>query len=458
MASSKPIRMEPSSLAHSGVMILPKSHMKELGIAPGMYTLAYGVKEMRATLREHGRGDADTALLSPDLIRGLHLQPGEKLRLHHRNGRLRIGYIFGILANVKTENGQITGQQQQAFRNLLEAARRYGMCGCVFSVEDIDWDDGTVACFLLEGKMRWAKKRLPLPDVVYDQIISRRYINRSDVALLRERLKKMLSKRFFNPGYFDKWQVHRWLIGDRRTVSYVPGAIRFESVEQAAPFLYQYPDVYLKPVHGSLGIGIIRARRRADGRIFYQIKKKDGSLRQEYAGSVSVFLKKFEKRLKKGPYLIQRALKLKNWQGRPFDIRVLLQKDGAGNWKRTKTFCRIAKAGQITSNLSTGGDALAVKQVLQEMYEEKKVRRIMRRLREIAEAVPQVIEQENEGTIGELGLDLGLDEEGNIWVIEVNAKPWKKPNTEKGEWRDLALLAFQRPVQYARYLCETYRD
>jgi hypothetical protein len=43
-------------------------------------------------------------------------------------------------------------------------------------------------------------------------------------------------------------------------------------------------------------------------------------------------------------------------------------------------------------------------------------------------------------------------------VIEVNAKPWKKPNTEEGEWRDLALLAFQRPVQFAKYLCRELRE
>ncbi|MGZ4135856.1 MAG: YheC/YheD family protein, partial [Tumebacillaceae bacterium] len=62
------------------------------------------------------------------------------------------------------------------------------------------------------------------------------------------------------------------------------------------------------------------------------------------------------------------------------------------------------------------------------------------------------------GPIGELGLDLGLDESGRIWVIEVNAKPWKKPNIAEGEWKNLALLAFQRPVQFATYLCQKHLD
>ncbi|ASS75547.1 hypothetical protein CIG75_11490 [Tumebacillus algifaecis] len=454
MASSKPIRIEPSSLAHKLVMILPRGVMKEINLTPGAYELFFGAKQARIDLRGSDKGEEETALLSKELIAELHLPTGTKLNLHKTSGGLRFGYLFGILANVKTVDGQLAGQQQQVFKNLLEVARHLNMYGYVFSIADIDWNDRSVLGYRVEGKAGWTSKRFPLPDVVYDQIITRTYMNKKEVSDARKRLMGLLEKRFFNPGYFDKWQVHRWLHKDQRTASHVPDAIRFESVEQAAPFLYQHTDVYLKPVHGSLGIGIIRARRRADGRIFYQIKKKNGSLRQEYAGSISMFLKKFQKRLKSGPYLIQRTLRLKNWQSRPFDIRILLQKDGAGNWNRTKMFCRIAQQGQITSNISTGGDALAVKKLLQEMYDDKKVRVIMSQLRVISDAVPKVIEQENNSTIGELGLDLGLDESGNIWVIEVNSKPWKKPNIEEGEWRDLALLAFQRPVQFADYLCE----
>ncbi len=455
MASSKPIRIEPSSLKHGGTIVLPRAKMKEFNLTPGSYTLAFGQKNASVRLRSSDRPEPDVVRVSSDLIHALHLPVGEQLSLYRNGEQIGFGYVFGILANLKTDGDQVCGSQQKVFRNLLQSAHALQMYGYVFSVAGIDWESQTVLGYRLEDETRWANKRLPLPDVVYDQIISRTYINKSEVAQARERLMRLVASRYFNPGYFDKWQVQRWLKNDRRTAAYMPDAIRFESVEQSAPFLYQYSDVYLKPVHGSLGIGIIRAQRRPDGRVFYQIKKKDGSLRQEYSGSVSVFLKKFQVRLKKGPYMIQRTLRLKNWQGRPFDIRILLQKDGTGSWQRTKMFCRIAQHGQITSNLSSGGDALAVKQLLKDMYDGILVRKIIRQLREVAEAIPLAIEQGGIGTVGELGLDLGLDEEGRIWVIEVNAKPWKKPNTEDGEWRDLAQLAFQRPVQYAKYLCET---
>ncbi|MGZ4122861.1 MAG: hypothetical protein ACXVOI_06580, partial [Tumebacillaceae bacterium] len=58
--------------------------------------------------------------------------------------------------------------------------------------------------------------------------------------------------------------------------------------------------------------------------------------------------------------------------------------------------------------------------------------------------------------LGVYRLDFGVPEA--IWVIEVNAKPWKKPNIAEGEWKNLALLAFQRPVQFATYLCQKHLD
>jgi hypothetical protein len=460
MAVPKKIRVEAAAPSVRGALFLPRGWLKDLGISSGVWTLAFGAKRKLVQVHElevEEGSNGPRALISPDVQQELHL-PAIRLPLQKIGQTLRFGYVLGILANVKTEGDRVVGLQQQTFRNLLEAAEVTGLFGYVFSPLDLDWKDLSAIGYRLDGK-RWVTARVPMPDVLYDQIISRTFENRADVAPERQRLYKLLAARCFNPGYFDKWQVHQWLAEHESTKSYVPDALLYQSVEQAASFLYRYPEVYLKPVHGSLGIGIIRVQRRSDGRVYYQMKKKAGGLRQGQAGTITTFLKRYHVRLKKGPYLLQRALWLRTYQGRPFDIRLLLQKDGNGRWQRTKSFCRIAQQGQITSNLSTGGDALAVKQLLKEvLHDDTKVNKVMRELNQIAGAVPAVIEKKVGRTLGELGLDLGLDEFGRIWVIEVNAKPWKKPNTQEGEWKDLALLAFQRPIQYAYYLCKQHLE
>ena len=460
MASSTSIRIHTASPLPRGVLYVPRVLLRELGITPGSRLLTFGAKSTSVLVREWQvwGAVANVVHASPDVVAALHLPQYRDLPLTVAKGGLRLGEVMGILADVKTNGDRVAGKQEEVFRHLLQAAEELGMYGYVFSPLSVNWEDLSAAAYRCEDG-KWIKCQVPLPDVVYDQITSRAFEKRKDVAPVRERLQRLLGARYFNPGYFDKWQVHEWLSADPRTASHVPETIRYQTVDQAAEFMYRHADVYMKPVHGSLGIGIMRVRRKPNGQVLYQLKKKDGSLQQVHVGSVSQFLKTEQRRLSRGQYLIQEALQLMTWQGRPFDIRLVLQKDDAGNWQRTKTFGRIAQTGQITSNLSTGGDALAVRGMLKEILkEDRAVKRVMNELRKIARDVPAVIEQRQSGTIGELGLDLGLDEGGRLWVIEVNAKPWKKPNIEEGEWRDLSLLAFRRPVQFAQYLCSQDRD
>nr|MBO2476611.1 hypothetical protein [Bacillota bacterium] len=55
------------------------------------------------------------------------------------------------------------------------------------------------------------------------------------------------------------------------------------------------------------------------------------------------------------------------------------------------------------------------------------------------------------GTVGELGLDLGIDRLGRIWLIEVNSKPFLQMTREAGSPHILG-LSVQRPLRFARYL------
>ena len=51
---------------------------------------------------------------------------------------------------------------------------------------------------------------------------------------------------------------------------------------------------------------------------------------------------------------------------------------------------------------------------------------------------------------GEFGLDLGLDKNGDIWLIEVNSKPRKTTVTEMS--KIIMRNAFKRPLEYSIYL------
>ncbi|MGZ4031733.1 MAG: hypothetical protein ACXVDJ_05680, partial [Tumebacillaceae bacterium] len=210
MASSQTIRIETTSPSHGGLMFLPRAWIKQLDlVSNGRYLLAFGAKQVSVVVREQTvRAGQDVAHVTPLIAQSLLLPKSSWLPLFRSGNVLRLGYVFGILADVKSDGDQVIGQQNSVFQILLEEAASNGLYGYVFSPLDLDWENLCVTGYRRLGHNRWSKEQLPFPDVVYDQIISRTFENRADVAPERERLYKLLAPRYFNPGYFDKWQVH----------------------------------------------------------------------------------------------------------------------------------------------------------------------------------------------------------------------------------------------------------
>lgn len=58
-------------------------------------------------------------------------------------------------------------------------------------------------------------------------------------------------------------------------------------------------------------------------------------------------------------YIIQPFLHLTNSKGQPFDVRVLMQKNGLGRWTLTGMAVRLGNQGSLTSNLHGGGTAVS---------------------------------------------------------------------------------------------------
>src|SRR5690606_3514393 len=119
--------------------------------------------------------------------------------------------------------------------------------------------------------------------------------------------------------------------------------------------------------------------------------------------------------------IVQQDLHLATFGGAPFDVRILMQKTGNGEWARTKTYARVAPQGRVTSNLSGGGTAFGLAYVLRKRFK-KNGRRVAARIRSASLEIVNALEEVLDNPLGEVGLDLGVDRKGQVWLIEVNAK------------------------------------
>lgn len=365
---------------------------------------------------------------------------------------LRIGPLLAIMARVRRKKGQLSGAQVPVFERLSEAGRTLGVLTYVFSPLEIQWTKGTVRGVYWNDERKWTMGTFPLPDVVYDQVVSRRFEDRPDVKESRNKLIRLLYPRYFNAGFFDKWTMFQWLSADDRTRRQLPATTLYRAPGQGAQFLVEWGDIYMKPARGSLGQGLVRVQLAVNGQALYRWRKGPGRTETGIAKDPRAWFEQHHRFFRRRRYILQRTIPIPSLEGRVWDVRALMQKDESRAWKRTKMFVRISHPGEVASNLAAGGRAERVEKVLPHMALGLSAERgLVRRLTRTAHHVAQVVEESSGLQLGEMGVDLGVDDRGGVWIIEVNAKPWKSPDTDEGDER-LLERSFLRPVAYAKSL------
>ncbi|MNZ78197.1 Endospore coat-associated protein YheD [compost metagenome] len=216
--------------------------------------------------------------------------------------------------------------------------------------------------------------------------------------------------------------------------------------------LRKYPLIYLKPINGTGGRGILRIEKQKDGLL--HIRGRDLSRRiirprQMTQSSLDSFLHTWN--LNSRRYIVQQGIQLKLNNGRVHDYRMLVQKNGEGVWTLTGCAGRVGAAGSITSNLHGGGHASTMQALLKEwIKDEAKITQIKENATKLGVGVAAFLEQQY-GRLCELALDLAIDRKGDIWLLEVNPKPAREVFAQAGE-KEVYRKAVTRPLEYALWL------
>ncbi|SHG62149.1 YheC/D like ATP-grasp [Thermosyntropha lipolytica DSM 11003] len=398
------------------------------------------------------REDRLIYMVSPELAKKLYLK--KKNRLHIRydllNKVLHIGPTIGILAASIPNQPEFDPKSTQAeLIYLSKIGQKMPGQIFIFTPHGINWREKTVIGYNFKPTTPqhgiWVASTYPLPDVVYDRISSRR----SEIKhrKTRERLKK--TAYYFNPSFLNKWEVHEILISNPELHPYLPET-RILSLYNLEQMLNKYKVLYIKPVDGSLGRKIIRlAGKEDDKKLHYTVYDKKHFKSQ--ALNPADFIRKTSKVREKKAYIIQQGIDMADYKGSIFDLRIIYQKNGQGNWQISKKFVRVAPKGSGISNLSSGGKVQLSKKVMHYIFRSRDL--IAEKNREIENLcynVATTLEGSGKGIYGELGLDIGIDKKGHLWLIEVNSKPRKTTETELS--MTIVKNTFKRPLEYAAYL------
>ncbi|WP_123043093.1 YheC/YheD family protein [Cohnella candidum] len=217
-------------------------------------------------------------------------------------------------------------------------------------------------------------------------------------------------------GFGNKWSRHGVMSSSTELSAYMPET-RKMSQGNLTSMLNKYGMVYVKPVNGSMGVGVMRVEKRGKG-----IRCQAGTVRRSFPDVASGYeaIRDFAGGK---AYMVQMGIRLKKYRGRPFDLRIMVQRKPGGPWKVTGIAGRLAHPRKIVTNGSQGGTIYPASVLLpgsEALINRMKgiSLRTVRRLHAVYPGLKQI------------GLDMAVDTQGRPWIIEANTKPDPCPFTK----------------------------
>ncbi|MBC8079881.1 MAG: YheC/YheD family protein [Gorillibacterium sp.] len=180
-----------------------------------------------------------------------------------------------------------------------------------------------------------------------------------------------------------------------------------------------YNMVYIKPVVGMHGRGVMKVERLKDKDYLYRYQI--GAYRRSFSSFGQLYDSLLMSTNGK-PYLVQRGINLLRYSGRPFDIRVLAQLTPNKEWITTGMIGRVAHKGKIVTNYHNGGSLHDVEKLLAAHAQGKRKEVFIKQLKRLGQLVGAQM-YKHFPAITEVGLDIGVSTDLRPWIIEVNTSP-----------------------------------
>ncbi|OAB33093.1 YheC/YheD family protein [Paenibacillus macquariensis] len=214
----------------------------------------------------------------------------------------------------------------------------------------------------------------------------------------------------------SKWKKTSWLLTQRNLSKHVPRTRLFQR-DNLTSMLSDYSTVFFKPTTGSGGVNIIRIKKVPQG---YQTQLK--SIKSYYS-TINALYSKLNRVANRRSYVLQMGIQLAKTNGKPFDIRVMVQKTDKDVWQSTAVFTKIGSPGMVATNYNQGGTLGYFNQTMSGAgYNLNTTKRLEAELKQLGVNVAKNFDRHMRG-FRELGLDVALDSTGKLWIMEVNTRP-----------------------------------
>lgn len=221
---------------------------------------------------------------------------------------------------------------------------------------------------------------------------------------------------------------------DKMIAAHIPPTKRF-GMNTLHRMLLRYRAVYLKPVNGLKGRGVMRARKL---NAKYELR----------GGTTKIIFKDFHslyqfilRQIGSKPYLVQKGIRMLRYKRRPFDLRIMVLKNELRDWEVAGIVGRVAPPKMIVTNRSQGGRIMSAARLLGRHMKKRTTKNYLHSLyglsRDTGRQFQQVFPK-----AWELGVDVAISRRRKKpWILEVNTNPAITPFVKLGNKRMYTRIA-----------------
>ncbi|MBA4535643.1 YheC/YheD family protein [Bacillus aquiflavi] len=341
-------------------------------------------------------------------------------------GKNHLGPLIGILTNRK-KNGFIKGNIP-LFKALQLSLTKKKAASFVFTPDGINADH-IIGFIYIPKHKKWQTVTAPFPDLVYNRIPSRAF---EKTRQFEQTIRTFKNKGIplFNPCFIDKYECYTLLKQHSILKSYLPETILIDTAKQLNIFLQKHVRLYLKPACSGKGKGIYRLTMPDNKKILLE---KIGH--QHHFPDFSAFWSEMKDQLLKKKYIAQEEIKTKTIEGHRFDLRLLVHAN-LNQYDITGIGIRQSQKQELTTHIPNGGRLLPYNIIQNQKHDQN--------LTMLAKRCGECLSKEL-GFFGEFSIDVGITNDDQYVIYEINSKPMSFDELEIEEKRveKLCQLFFQ---------------
>ncbi|OBR62946.1 hypothetical protein A7K91_09520 [Paenibacillus oryzae] len=405
------------------VVYLSRPLIQQLRLSgKGSIQLKLGNEVLTATIKPLKRS-GNHLYLSAGVRQSIRVpKSGNIYLLSNDQDEIKLGPLVGILTDsIRSGESYPFGTRSGFIKQVLRTGdRKAYMFG--FTPGDINWQQETVNGYFLNAQGNWYRKVVPLPDVVYNRLPNRKAETSSYISAVRERFVKRQIP-LFNWSFLNKADVYRLLDNDPEALLHLPESVSNPTPAKIKEMLDKYQFLYYKPGGGSLGIGIYRLTHHPRRGYFARYRRGSENVLVRYSSFQSL-MRMLQARLgsRMSQYVAQQGIRLVEIDGCPLDFRFHMHKNGSNQWVPAGIGAKKAGRGSVTTHIKSGGSLMTPEHALSRTFGDG-AGAILQKAKAVAVKLSESIERNYPHRLGELGLDIGIDKSGNVWMFEANAKP-----------------------------------